>query len=98
MLIPLWNRTQASFLVVTPLLCSNVSGQPTECLLTECSRPIWQPGLSSNIRNFPTNFGCLRISSHMTTPPSNILPTNQDTLSHKGPSTSGHIQSRSVSQ
>ncbi|GFT18162.1 hypothetical protein TNCV_183251 [Trichonephila clavipes] len=31
-------------------------------------------------------------SDALTTPPCRILPTNQESLSHKGPTTSGHIQ------
>ncbi|GFY14359.1 hypothetical protein TNCV_1021241 [Trichonephila clavipes] len=40
MLIPLWYPTQSSFLDPSPMLCSNLSGQPIDCLFFECSQPI----------------------------------------------------------
>ncbi|GFX28259.1 hypothetical protein TNCV_2772581 [Trichonephila clavipes] len=87
MLLPLWNPSQASILDSTPLLYSNVSGQPIECLLTECYQPTRQAGLSSNIRNFLAKLGCLR-STALSTPPCHILSTNQESHIHKGPLTS----------
>ncbi|GFV39931.1 hypothetical protein TNCV_1808431 [Trichonephila clavipes] len=61
MLIPFRNPAQTSFLDPSPLLCSNVSVQPIECLLSKRD-------LSANANHdiqpsqsgFSTNFGCLR--------------------------------------
>ncbi|GFV31370.1 hypothetical protein TNCV_3819721 [Trichonephila clavipes] len=54
LLIPFWNPVQASYLDPSPLLCSDTSVQPAECLLSECCRPMTTQSLSSNIRIFPS--------------------------------------------
>ncbi|GFW15898.1 hypothetical protein TNCV_4431711 [Trichonephila clavipes] len=82
MLIPFWNPTQASFLHPSPLLCSNISVQPIECLLSETSQPMTIMPLSHLQVDFPPTSDASE-TAPVTTTPCHIPPTNHKTLSRQ---------------
>ncbi|GFX46732.1 hypothetical protein TNCV_4038801 [Trichonephila clavipes] len=78
--IPFWNPTQASFLDSSPLLRSSVLVQTIECMLSETSQPMAITTLSHLQVDFPPSSDASE-TAPVTTPPSHIPSTNQETLS-----------------